>query len=529
MFNKIYFGTVGSAALPAGSNGLVLERWDLVSNSSQIALLDPDSHHPNLLGENLQPPSLFSSIQYQVQTTYGKHLNKHYVVAVPESTLDASSWALGLRETLALGPQPPIHIGLCLPNEAEALKFWRDLQSTLDYPDNVSVSLYVNSALEITPWKRESVSSLIIPTAMLSGGVLTTSFLRELNSFCSQCRPAILLASSPDPVTNEHLKYMRALVKSFCLPKLKEIVLRDPLQPLRDDLTLDVYEVFERDRVKYTAYDGAISMALGKLRGKKERVRVLVIGPGRGPLLDLIHKNCSFNDQIVAVEKNPTCWDLLSFKNKTNWNLRVELIHSDIRNYTSSLFDLIISELLGSFACNELSPDILQQVSPHILNEGSIMIPELYTNYLKPIYSPILCQMVNKVDWNRPYIIDEHDYITLSKPLPVFQYNHPGDNNLEWVSNITNDIGEQMVHGFLGYFTSNLYGPYVISNNHLDNIDEYCSSWNPIFFPLKKECRTDCKTFQISRKRSETGVYYEWTFNGYTHNPNGANYVIGIQ
>lgn len=67
------------------------------------------------------------------------------------------------------------------------------------------------------------------------------------------------------------------------------------------------------------------------------------------------------------------------------------LIHCDLREedriwdaMKGSLADIIVSELLGSFACNELCPELLS----HALKLGTsntVLIPGRYCNYLTPV------------------------------------------------------------------------------------------------------------------------------------------------
>ena len=76
-----------------------------------------------------------------------------------------------------------------------------------------------------------------------------------------------------------------------------------PLQPLKDNLESQTYEVFERDETKYTSYETAIRQALqqrhasgGKAEtsgshrpdsgsGSEGLVHIMVVGAGRGPLV----------------------------------------------------------------------------------------------------------------------------------------------------------------------------------------------------------------------------------------------------
>lgn len=84
-------------------------------------------------------------------------------------------------------------------------------------------------------------------------------------------------------------------------------LLQSPLQPLKDNLESQTYEVFERDPIKYARYQQAIEIAL------KERIDrpvvLMVVGAGRGPLVSaalqaasqVSHKQM----KVFAVEKNP--------------------------------------------------------------------------------------------------------------------------------------------------------------------------------------------------------------------------------
>jgi protein arginine N-methyltransferase 5 len=51
--------------------------------------------------------------------------------------------------------------------------------------------------------------------------------------------------------------------------------------------------------------------------------------------------------------------------------------------------DIIVSELLGSFGDNELSPECLYNVQS-FLNENGIMIPHSYMSYIRPVTCPVI-------------------------------------------------------------------------------------------------------------------------------------------
>lgn len=83
--------------------------------------------------------------------------------------------------------------------------------------------------------------------------------------------------------------------------------LQSPLQPLKDNLQSQTYEVFEQDPIKYSQYQLAIKKAL-KNRLNQSTV-LMVVGAGRGPLvtaaLQAAEEINYENMKIYAVEKNP--------------------------------------------------------------------------------------------------------------------------------------------------------------------------------------------------------------------------------
>merc|ERR1712178_597933 len=67
------------------------------------------------------------------------------------------------------------------------------------------------------------------------------------------------------------------------------------------------------------------------------------------------------------------------------------LVESDMRCAVEKVLkiipekaDLLVSELLGSFACNELSPECLD-LAQLMLKENGVSIPQNYTPYLAPV------------------------------------------------------------------------------------------------------------------------------------------------
>ena len=90
---------------------------------------------------------------------------------------------------------------------------------------------------------------------------------------------------------------------------------------------------------------------------------VTVVGAGRGPLVAAAINAAFITNQsirIYAVEKNENA--VITLRNRIlteNWT-NVQVIHSDMRTWTPpELADILVSELLGSWGDNELSPECL--------------------------------------------------------------------------------------------------------------------------------------------------------------------------
>ncbi|OMO91105.1 Protein arginine N-methyltransferase PRMT5 [Corchorus olitorius] len=148
------------------------------------------------------------------------------------------------------------------------------------------------------------------------------------------------------------------------------------LQPLMDNLEAQTYETFEKDSVKYIQV-------------------LMVVGAGRGPLVRASLQAAEETGRklkVYAVEKNP-----------------------------NAVVTLHVSELLGSFGDNELSPECLDGAQRFLKQDG-ISIPSSVAK--------------------------------LAPSKPVFTFNHPDystkKSNQRYTKlqfAIPQDTGSAMVHG----------------------------------------------------------------------------------
>lgn len=114
--------------------------------------------------------------------------------------------------------------------------------------------------------------------------------------------------------------------------------------------------MFEKDQVKYVEYQHAIQKALGDLPAEIETPVIMVVGAGRGPLVQaalnasyILHRKI----KVYAVEKNPFAINTLYDRVMNDWNGQVTLVHQDMRVYEPpEKADILVSELLGKYHSN---------------------------------------------------------------------------------------------------------------------------------------------------------------------------------
>jgi type II protein arginine methyltransferase len=436
------------------------------------------------------------------------------------------------------------------------------------------------------------------PWALLSDvGVIPASDDMDRKSTNPEPTPAEAATRASESPTDPlmHLRYMRHLQKTQpSRPPIERFgqgyqdYMQSPLQPLTDNLESITYEVFEKDPVKYEWYERAIALALKDLRtrlGPDRKIVVAVVGSGRGPLVTRAlqaSRSTGIEISAYAVEKNPHAYVLLQHRNATDslWNNRVTVVKSDMRTWPgpkaagddAGKVDILVSELLGSFADNELSPECLDGVQ-HVLHpEHGINIPQNYSAHFTPIASPRLhgdlvarastdLDMSVKEKWELPYVVMLHQYDYLST-LPqsaedqrtpdvreVWSFSHPvpeaildqararqggtvdagglsgGDgtnehNNRSCSVRFT-CASRGVCHGLAGYFETVLYSSadlkqtIELSTNPVTMVDKSKDmiSWFPIFFPLKTPVYVpDGAEMEVSmwRQTDDRKVWYEW-------------------
>ncbi|CAM1509069.1 Fc.00g028080.m01.CDS01 [Cosmosporella sp. VM-42] len=371
--------------------------------------------------------------------------------------------------------------------------------------------------------------------------------------------------------------------------------LQSPLQPLSDNLESATYEVFEGDPVKYNQYEIAIMEALSEWKelkkptSKEGTVIVAVAGSGRGPLVTRALKAAEFAGvpvDVWAVEKNPNAYVYLLRQNEMIWGGKVKVVKTDMRAWKGPVVsetedgpvygkvDILISELLGSFGDNELSPECLDGIQHVISKPHGISIPSSYTAHLSPIatpkiYADILTRLPTDPNgFDTPWVVHLYAINFVSQRVPghpkfqeAWEFSHPiPESTLETIEarrsgGVVGGGGGSMagaagandhnsrychltfvcrtrgvIHGLGGYFESTLYesqlennkGAKVEISTHPERIDRKSKdmiSWFPIFFPLKKPLYFPADTeLEVSmwRQTDDTKVWYEWLVEAWT-------------
>lgn len=325
-------------------------------------------------------------------------------------------------------------------------------------------------------------------------------------------------------------------------------------------------------------------------------VTILVVGAGRGPLVResisaVSRVSASLNDakvvgmqqrkkglhaKIIAIEKNPSAvLYLQSLKGSDpSWNggrdynpyssdegsinkivlgtSNVSVIGCDMREANShpilkdmidnvkSRGDIVVSELLGSFGDNELSPECLDGVQQcGILKDDCVSIPQNYTAFIVPVSSARLyCEAKNQscfplntnegpaspsVGMQRaletPYVVRSHAASQTHAEQACWTYTHPHQSKTEGTTssqaamNINNDrhahlsfqrdpthgVGFGCGYGALDSEVSSIVSSASDSDDTTITLHGLLGSFHSVLYESKK--RNDISTISISTLR----------------------------
>ncbi|XP_077982145.1 protein arginine N-methyltransferase 5-like [Glandiceps talaboti] len=450
-------------------------------------------------------------------------------------------------------------------------EWWNSLRTVCDSHKKLSLALEVSIDLPskevIDRWLGEPIKCAILPTTVFltnkKGYPVLSKAHQQLVIRLHKLDVQMMITGTnrhPDKGIRAYVQYMDHLYQSQppmsgleSFAKGYEDYLQCPLQPLADNLESQTYEIFEKDPVKYTQYEKAIYYALLDRVPTEEKAEttliLMVLGAGRGPLVRAslqAAKKADRQIKIYAVEKNPNAVVTLQALQDEMWGDQVSVISTDMRLWEApEKADIIVSELLGSFGDNELSPECLDGAQMFLKDDG-ISIPKEYTSYLSPVsshklYNEVrLCKDKDKIPdahFETPYVVRLHNVNTFAEAVPMFTFVHPNrttkDNSR--VKTVTFDVEiDSVLHGFAGYFDTILYGDITLSivpKSHSEGM----FSWFPIFFPIKEPIylrKSDKVTVTFWRNITAKNIWYEWCVTEPIikpiHNPNGRSYTIGL-
>ncbi|GFO27083.1 protein arginine N-methyltransferase 5 [Plakobranchus ocellatus] len=403
-------------------------------------------------------------------------------------------------------------------------QWWDKFRSLCDSNKRLGVALELTPDLPspgvIERWLSEPVKAVVVPTSLFLTNkkgypVLSKAHQAVIKSLFKLEVQVIISGQDrhPEKTIRAYQQYMDHLWQSQDpvdtvgqFAKGYEDFLQSPLQPLMDNLESQTYEIFEKDPVKYSQYQKAVYRALLDRVPLEDRdktdILIMVVGAGRGPLVRASiaaadEAGCKLK-KIYAVEKNPNAVITLENIRESEWGNLVDVISCDMREWEApEKADILVSELLGSFGDNELSPECLDGAQRYLKDDG-ISIPVQYTSYLAPLMS---CKLYNEVRGSKvergkppeapfemPYVVRLHNCSILDKPKPVFTFSHP--NRDEVIDNCRYETLEftsseaAVVHGFAGYFDTQLYKDVMLSivpDTHSPGM----FSWFPIYFPIR--------------------------------------------
>ena len=357
-------------------------------------------------------------------------------------------------------------------------------------------------------------------------------------------------------------QYLNHLHQTMPLPnpveafaKCFEDYLQAPLQPLMNNLESQTYEMFEKSETKYTMYEEAVFRALLDRvpeEDKATQVTVLmVVGAGRGPIVRASLRASRRSGRLLrvyAVEKNPNAVITLRNLLAEEWSeCNVTIVDQDMRDWAApEKADILVSELLGAFGDNELSPECLDGAQK-FLKEGGISIPSSYTSYVVPTSSarlhadlPLNVEQGKHHDYpcETGYAVYQKNHNQLAEPQPCFTFCHPNHSSPidnERFARLSFAVSlDCVMHGFNGYFEATLYKDVTLSIVPATRTPNLLS-WFSIFFPFETPLFVPSgSTVEICvwRKVSRTKVWYEWCVMKPTvtpiHNPGGRSYWLGM-
>lgn len=453
-------------------------------------------------------------------------------------------------------------------NTINTWKLWSAFSTACDYNKSVYLALELSTDLpdqqELNRWLGEPIKAVIVNTSIfLTNKAGHPVLSRPHQIFVSKLLDldaCIFINGESEQNVKSYFEYLSFIHennkfnKFYSYSYAYEDLLQVPLQPLINDLDNNVYAVFEQDPIKYQQYEKAITKALiDKAKGDNNNVLIIcVVGAGRGPLVNASLKasdNAKVPVKIYAVEKNENALLVLNYNNDNYWHNMVTVVGADMRTWKfEEKCDILVSELLGSFGDNELSPECLDGAQQFLKDDG-ICIPSSYTSYISPLQSQTLFSNMkmfksslktNNLQENAEqiYVVNMRNMYIIAQAQPLFTFKHPRcdmKRNNDRYSTLTFDIKQDCIlHGFAGYFNATLYKDINISIEP-STFSTGMFSWYPAYIPIKTSMilkKDDQLIVHFWRLSDTSKVWYEWSISEPNamsiHNPNARSYSMHL-
>ncbi|KAI9092667.1 PRMT5 arginine-N-methyltransferase-domain-containing protein [Phlyctochytrium arcticum] len=499
------------------------------------------------------------------QVQWASHLGLNAVMYKFPATENCLNFARVLNHMLGMSAYTQTWVQIPLDSKKPSTwNDWNVLRTICNHNTKLGAAVELGAELPedtiLEQWQSEPIKAVVIPTSVFVPNgkgfpVLPKRHQNFLRSLMEAKVQYIIRAASeteslhPQGGFAAYHQYINHLFRTK--PELDVVdkfatgyhdYLQLPLQPLMDNLESGTYEVFEKDPIKYAEYERATFHAL------KDRVPddsdivsvVMVVGAGRGPLVQRAlqaAENAKRKVKVYAVEKNPNAIVTLQSRKESEWGDRVEVVHTDMRHWNAPVqADIMISELLGSFGDNELSPECLDGAQKFLKPDG-ISIPSEYTAFISPLsstklYNEVLALGDEKSSSETPYIVKFRAVHELAEPQAVWKFEHPNrkldmqngspdfnQHNNRYAKQRFSITKDALMHGIAGYFEAVLYKDVMISI-HPKTHSPGMFSWFPIFFPMKTPTFLSAGSsvdIHFWRCCDSRKVWYEWMVTPVLH------------
>lgn len=437
---------------------------------------------------------------------------------------DDRAAAVQLGRALAARATPGPAVWVQVPWTAAGFKIWQVVSALVGHHPEVSVCVETSkrapSDAQLMAWRREVPACVAVCSAPKTKGLqdaLTTLF-------AGRTKRAYLDGAEAQTAADAVKGCFKAAWAGVAPADLMAVdhgdPLMDPVQPLRDHIGAAIYQHFEQVAPKYEAYERAMVRALGARRAQAP-VRVAVLGAGRGPLVDVVLRAASkarVQVDLTAVEKNPHAAGTLRQRAAADWGGQVQVQEADMRTLAETpRFDLTVSELLGGFGDNELSPECLQGMQ-RWLRPGGASLPASSTSYLAPVQAEFLWAGAQRSAGGLDVPVGVHldRAKLLSDYQRCFHFTHPeADAEDDLQRQVTLSFvakADGLVHGFVGTFDAAIDAEDVFGNHPTVQVN-VASGWAPLFFALRVPMRVK-KQEKVSvamwRRRDAGRVWYAW-------------------